>query len=157
MFILHILWFFLGLLPWGLPLTIPINTTIPHNFTLNLIPMDEMGCWKPPLDAHDLYMAVQRLKKWGEKSKVGAGNYHGEAYGEAGAWVCNCKHFMMDHLPAAEIDEAYEMVNRSCRGWGGWVWSGSWQKAWNFGSNEKMHHTLPGSSKCPKGCLWAVV
>ncbi|KAK5628889.1 hypothetical protein RRF57_004604 [Xylaria bambusicola] len=50
--------------------------------SINLIPMDEMGCWKPPLDSHELYMAVQKLKKWGEKSQIGAGNYHGEAYGK---------------------------------------------------------------------------
>lgn len=56
--------------------------------------------------------------------------------GEQAVWICNCKHFVKDHVVPAELDEAERNLRLTCsEDDGGFVWSRKWQKA--FGCESK--------------------
>ncbi|KAI1363833.1 hypothetical protein F5Y08DRAFT_340299 [Xylaria arbuscula] len=132
----------------------------PYNATV--IRFSKMGCWDMKLDYNNLIKATEKLKDWGKQKgkKIPAGGVRGQDQVWEAAWICNCKHFYKDHAPAAEIDEAFRIVNQTCHHGsdgtmnGGWVWSKKWQKSWNFGTANLMYDIIPGSYKCPKFCLW---
>lgn len=59
--------------------------------------------------------------------------------GEQAVWVCNCKHFVKDHIVAAELDEAERNLRLTCSDEnGGFVWSRKWQKSINC-KREYLH------------------
>ncbi|KAJ3569572.1 hypothetical protein NPX13_g6037 [Xylaria arbuscula] len=121
----------------------------PYNATV--IRFSKMGCWDMKLDYNNLIKATEKLKDWGKQKgkKIPAGGVRGQDQVWEAAWICNCKHFYKDHAPAAEIDEAFRIVNQTCHHGsdgtmnGGWVWSKKWQKSWNFLSSIYLPLFLP--------------
>ncbi|KAI1158019.1 hypothetical protein F5B18DRAFT_657072 [Nemania serpens] len=99
---------------------------------VGIIPVTNMGCWSVKLEADETFVATWKLAQWGREHHIGAGAIHGEYYGLAATWVCNCKHFVKDHVVAAELDEARKRLDFECGpNMAGWVWSKPWQKSIN--------------------------
>ncbi|KAI1113542.1 hypothetical protein F5Y14DRAFT_417546 [Nemania sp. NC0429] len=101
-----------------------------------------MGCWDVKLDNYDSGVATYKLAEWGRIHHLGAGAIHGEYFGLAATWVCNCKHFVKDHIVPAELDEARLRLNYECGpSMAGWVWSKSWQKSINCMIWSSLSHS----------------
>ncbi|KAI1308492.1 hypothetical protein F5Y03DRAFT_404833 [Xylaria venustula] len=100
------------------------------------IPVTEIGCWdekvtKTGLNWDNFVEASKGLVLWGYTHRIGWGSYKGFEHGVEAVWICNCKHFMKDHVVQAELDDAARRVKIQCGGTGGWVWSKPWQKSFN--------------------------
>ncbi|KAI0967389.1 hypothetical protein F4678DRAFT_465636 [Xylaria arbuscula] len=146
MFIVNILLCLLALASASpMPPTLNTNETdesVHANYDLGgaSIPVTEIGCWdekvtKAGLNWDNFDEASNELKLWGYTHKIGAGDYHGFDHGMEAVWVCNCKHFMKDHVVPAELDDAARRIKFQCDSHGGWVWSQLWQKSFNCTSN----------------------
>ncbi|KAI1193906.1 hypothetical protein F5X97DRAFT_328070 [Nemania serpens] len=120
-----------------------------------IIPVTNMGCWSEKLDRQESWVATWKLAEWGRYHHVGAGAIHGEYYGLAATWICNCKHFRRDHVVPAELTEARKRLDFECGPtMSGWVWSKRWQKSINFGPSSKLREKGHYTDRCPNSCLW---
>ncbi|KAI0100190.1 hypothetical protein GGR51DRAFT_564409 [Nemania sp. FL0031] len=121
----------------------------------SIIPVGDVGCWDDELPTDDTNAAKGKFVEWGEDHRIDGGGWHGEEYGHAAVWICNCKHFKKDHAIPAELDEAQRIIVDICGlESSGWVWSHKWQKSFNFGTAERLKIHEYSTTRCPSNCLW---
>ncbi|KAI0452127.1 hypothetical protein F5B21DRAFT_484695 [Xylaria acuta] len=137
-----------------------------ENATLNyprIIPVREVGCWYEYLRSDEANKAKRKLERWGLTNLIGSASFNGQMSGHAAVWICNCKQFVKDHVVAAELNEAQDLIALKCgKNRTGWVWSSKWQKSYNFGPTatflERKHsgmgaHQPTHPVKCPHFCV----
>ncbi|KAI0008819.1 hypothetical protein F4779DRAFT_618225 [Xylariaceae sp. FL0662B] len=122
---------------------------------VGIIPKAKVGCYKKdgPLDERDVGLAKAQIVAWVKKWPIGPRSLVMRWVGTSAWYVCNCKWFNYDPLPAAELDEVEDLLARHCGGRlaPGWVWSKKWNKSYNMVSSEYVH-SHEERKLCPQHC-----
>ncbi|KAI2606688.1 hypothetical protein GGR54DRAFT_412379 [Hypoxylon sp. NC1633] len=138
--------------------TATYNTSATYNITSThtegIIPVTDIYCSGHKLPSEDVLAARLLLAKWGQQHRIPPKTVKRAYAGEALFYVCNCKGWYADPVPALELMDAQELIWDRCGDDAtGRVFSKPWDKVYEIEPRAFLDGVWRPPLMCPNNCV----